>query len=1027
MRRRAGVFVALFGVIALLAGLSVGLSGYIGAASAAGARAGVAALEGVTGGFRVSTPVAVDAEAQDAAVRAHVRSAVRADGATVPMTVSRDVVSANAVPFDRTGQGPVRSAAASIPDLPSRARLIAGRWPRGAGEASMQADAAAALGVKVGDVLVLPAGAAITITATWRVSSAADPRWLEDTVALSGIDLDSTRGWVVIDPSLWKATEQQAVARWTIRPVADRVTLAQLDALRHAPDAVSNAIQKDDPGANVQTEGLLQLGIEPIQKNMQAAAAVSTAPLIVVGLLGLITLIELAGMLNQLRSGETILLRARGTSSRRFVVESVIEGLVVAVPAAAGGAALAVWLSSVSGYASEVPAFAWFVVAATAVIPVLVLALAAARSSRDRLGTRGRGTRPIIRGGSRLQSTLAIGSMLLILLLAIVSVSQFLLYGSPLAPLAGGGVAVDPLAVSAPALSIAAIGLLGIAGFPLIARGLERWARRARDLDALALQQVARRSRAALTPILVVAFGVSGLLLGVCYSGTWSVSARETRQVQIGASVRVTTSPPLSESVTRAAPGQTGTAPVAREDAEIGQDLVSAIGIPSNKIAGAVLPVNRAVDPAMLARLVAMRADRPEIPSSATGVALDFAGTPPADRPTGGSLIAVDAVGSETAVNLLPHGDGMVGTLPAGATPWTVHGVSLLLPELQAGATLPLRLSATGGSSASIPLDSSWAPVAGTPDSGSGSGTATATGARVGALDGRAGLRSVGQTPAGYVLLQSAPPGSGRLRVVISRTLAASSGLTVGSSAPMQLVTRGGSVPVRVVGIVPVIPGIQSGEGVIADLAALQDAASREGLLQVSSGEWWIATQTPTTVATAEKKAHPDAGVAAAVASPAEQVLASARNVVWIAGIATALLALLATASGLVAEARSREPEVRVLRAVGVSPRAQTRGRLREWSLLLGIGVVVGILDGLAVCALLVPSLARTAVPNAIDQLRTELNVDVPGSLLALAGVGVTACVLLGIVAGTVRAQARRSSSAIGDSTSGDSTSGTER
>jgi hypothetical protein len=970
-------------------------------------RAGVAALQGVQAGFRVTAPLARDADAQDAAVRSDVRAAVRADGRPVPMVVTRDTVTVNAVPFDRPAGGPVRSAAASFPDLPSRARLIAGTWPRNAAEASMQADAAASLGVAVGDVLTLPDGHHVTITATWRVSSAADPRWLEDPVALSGIDLDSTRGWIVIDPSLWKATQEASLARWTVRPVADRISVDQLDALRRASDAVSSAVQKDDPGADVQAEGLLELGIEPIQQNLQAAAAVSTAPLIVVGLLGLLTLIELAGMLGQLRTGETILLRARGTSSRRFVVESAVEGVVTAVPAAAFGGAFALGISRLTGHVGEVPSYAWLIVAGTVLVPVAVLAITAARSSRDRLlGSRG-ARRPLIRGGARLRSTLALGSLLLLVLLAAVSVSQFLLYGSPLAPVVGGGVAVDPLAVSAPALAIAAIGLLGIAVFPLVARGLERWSRGARDLDALALRQLARRSRAGLTPILVLAFAVSGLLLGACYSGTWSVSARETRQVQVGTSVRITSSPPLATSVTRATLGQTGSAPVAREDAEIGQDLVAVIGIPSSRIAATITPVTDAVAPATLARLVATHADRPVIPAGATGVDVGFPGAPPETLPIGGALIAVDASGFETNVNLLPGGHGLVGSLPSGAAPWTVHGFDLLLPDLPAGSRLPLELRATGGSSAVIPLDSSWAPVG-----NAGASTPAAP------LTDRAGLRSIGPIPGGYVLIQSVH-GSGRLPVVISRSLADSSGLSVGADAPMELVTRGGSVPVRVVGIEPVIPGIASGEGILADLAALQDAASREGLLQVSSGEWWISTKTPAATAASERRALPAATVVAAVASPDEQVLESARVVVWIAGIATALLALLAIGSGLVAELRSREAEVNVLRAVGASPRVQTRVRMREWSLLLGIGVVVGVVDGLVVCALLIPSLARTAVPNAIDQLRTMLNVDVPGALLALAGVIVTVAVLLAIVRGAVRVQAKRSASALGDSTSG--------
>jgi len=224
-----------------------------------------------------------------------------------------------------------------------------------------------------------------------------------------------------------------------------------------------------------------------------------------------------------------------------------------------------------------------------------------------------------------------------------------------------------------------------------------------------------------------------------------------------------------------------------------------------------------------------------------------------------------------------------------------------------------------------------------------------------------------------------------------------------------------------VVAVVPVIPGIESGEGIIADLAALQDAASREGLLQISCDEWWIAAKTPAataSIAKTERRTYPDAVVALAAPTAGDRVLDSARIVVWIAGAATALLAVLAIASGLIAELRAREGEVRVLRAVGARPQVQAQGRVREWALLLGVGIAIGLIDGVLVCALLVPSLARAAIPNSIDHLRTMLNVDVPGLALSAAAIAVTVLVLLAIVARTVRVQAGRSSSALGDSTS---------
>ena len=259
--------------------------------------------------------------------------------------------------------------------------------------------------------------------------------------------------------------------------------------------------------------------------------------------------------------------------------------------------------------------------------------------------------------------------------------------------------------------------------------------------------------------------------------------------------------------------------------------------------------------------------------------------------------------------------------------------------------------------------------------------------------------------------------------MVISRTLADSAGVSIHSKATMGLVSKGGTVPVVVVGVVPVIPGIASGEGVIADLAALQDAASREGLLQVSSGEWWIATKTPAAtaaIAQAERTAHPEAVVALAAPTSGDRVLESARIVVWIAAAATALLAVLAIASGLVAELRvARGRGAGAARGRNRAPACRRRAGCCEWLLLLGLGVVIGLIDGAVVCTLLVPSLARTAIPNAIDQLRTMLNIDVPGALLSAAGLVVTVVVLLAIVARTVRAQARRSASALGDSISG--------
>ncbi|MEP6841888.1 MAG: hypothetical protein ABJA11_00110, partial [Pseudolysinimonas sp.] len=388
MRRRAGLFVAVFGVVLMLAGLSVGLSGYLGAAAAAGVRAGVSALTGADGGFAVSIPWPAGKSAQaaqDTRVRDTVRSVVLADGRAVPMVVDRDIMTANNVQLDRSAGTPVQSALASIPALSSRASLVAGKWPAALDEASMQADAAAALGVQVGERLSLPGNSSVTITATWRATNPDDPRWQDDPITLRGVEPDAygTRGWIVIDPVLWGKITVDPVARWTIRPVPDRVTVAQLAALQTSPDSVLKALQRADSSQEIRETGLLQVALRPIQQNVVSAAAVSTAPLVVVAVLGIITLVELARMLDQLRAAENALVRARGASRRRSVLEAAAEGVLVAVPGAVLGAALAVWALSGSGAVRYIPTVGWAAAVACVAVAVGALAAVAGRASRD--------------------------------------------------------------------------------------------------------------------------------------------------------------------------------------------------------------------------------------------------------------------------------------------------------------------------------------------------------------------------------------------------------------------------------------------------------------------------------------------------------------------------------------------------------------------------------------------------------------------------------------------------------------------
>jgi ABC-type lipoprotein release transport system permease subunit len=988
-RPRVSLLVATFGVVLLLAALSVGLSTYLAGSATAGARAGLAALTGSSGGFRITIPLASDAAAQDVRVQREIHDSVRSDGRVVPLRVVRDVETLDTVELDGP-RGVARSALASIPGLSTNADLVAGTWPTDAATASMQADAAAALGVRLGDRFALPGGAHITIVGTWRVRNASDPIWLGSGLPLSGVGYAGVAGFVVIDPSLWAASGAKAVARWTVIPQASQITASQLPAIQSATDTVPLALLADSRnGTSVDQDGRLQPAMSPIVTNVQAAAAVSIAPLVIVAVLGIVTLTELARMLTQLRAGETDLLTARGATRRRLVVTAAVESAAVAVPGAVVGAALALAILPLVTHASSVPPIGWLGACLAAIVAVIVFAGGAGLASPD-VSAR------TAAAGEQLRSAAGIAVLGLTILAAIVSVSQFLLYGSPLTTTASGGVAVDPLAVAAPALALAALSLVGLALFPLVSRAAERLGGRLVGLFSLSVRQLARRDRAAITPLLLVALAVAGLVFASAYSGTWHASAEATRAVQVGTDVRVVgqSGPPVTA---QAIPGQLAAAPAATTDVQVGDDQVSMIQLPVDRLRDVVAPVARAVDPRALERSLSDPVARPQLPAGAHGLEVHILAVPVSAAPSDVDVTVVDGAGTLTTLRGTTSDRGVfVLPLPAGVAPWVMRAIDVQMPAVKEGARVSFTIRAMGSESA-VPLGAGWTLsdlTEGHP------GFAAITGSAP-------GVRATAATEGSRLRLQPLPARGTRLPVVVSDALAKSAGLRVGLTLDLPVVGTGGDVPAVVAGIVPVIPGLTADEGVLADLGAVQDATLRGGLRSTVVTERWIATADPRAMARRlESRVSVGAVILTRESVPADEVLGSANNVVWLAALAIALLGLLAVGAGLVAETRARTNQVSLLRALGVSRRVQSRGRAIEVGTVLALGLIAGLVDGVIVSALIVPDLARTAVPGALEALPTVLTVDVIAGVSSVVAVTVLAAGLLLGIAAAVRRQA---------------------
>ncbi|WP_158068894.1 FtsX-like permease family protein [Cellulosimicrobium sp. CUA-896] len=116
-----------------------------------------------------------------------------------------------------------------------------------------------------------------------------------------------------------------------------------------------------------------------------------------------------------------------------------------------------------------------------------------------------------------------------------------------------------------------------------------------------------------------------------------------------------------------------------------------------------------------------------------------------------------------------------------------------------------------------------------------------------------------------------------------------------------------------------------------------------------------------------------------------------------------ALAGVLAVATALL---RVRRPEVAVLRALGVAPGAQARGRALELAAVTGASLVLGTLAGWAVATLTVPALARATLGDAAQVLPVPLGLAAAPTALLLGVLLAGLVAVAAVVAARVRAQA---------------------
>lgn len=1062
-----GLLALVWLLVAVLTGALGVTVGWTQAAATQSARAGLTAAEPSSRALQLATRVAEDpaeADAQDARVREVLAGLLPG----VPYRVAADL--RTEAQYVRAGDGHDlgRWTLALLPAA-SRADALAGggaegvtvvdgAWPVGADEAAVQADAAEAAGLAVGDTLrvgvdpdePLSTGVTVTVTGTWRVADPDDAVWAGDPAALTGTD-GTYPGPVVVSDEVVEGLPTDPFARWTVVPDVAALTPDHLPALAALAGEVERLLGEDAAVAprGLTVTGTLDVTAAGLDDALRAADAVALVPLCLLALVGLVALVQVARLLAATREGEVALLVSRGAAPGTVTAAAAVEGALLAVTAsAAGGAAAWAALRLVARTdPGAVPAMtplavsSGVAVAATAAL-VLVAALQAQAAVRRQVTDR----------SGRVRQAAALGTVVLTIAAAVLSAAQLLRYGSPLVTTPAGAT-TDPAAAAAPALVLAALAVVAMAVLGPATRVWASLAARSRGaVGPLAARQVARRLAVYVVPVvlLVLAGGAASLAGG--FTGTAERLRADVDVLAVGADVRVGAPENGRLDAAPYLPGGSGpggdaaaSAPALSVTAHSDSIPVTLLALPATVLPQVVRAPDGALDLDTVAAELAVDAfaGAPALPDGARDVGLTVEGsigTTDETEPWGAArpheldlsllLAAPDGTLAHVPLGELTEGDGtgdtlgpqrttheLSGAVPAPPAGLTWHVAALDLATRPGWTPAEAELVLSGLSSGGAPVDApAWT--------------------RSDTLDGAGGLELEADDPDGDVRLTmplgGAATGASRLRLLstpqagpvpllASESLATALDLAPGDT--VELTLAGTRVPVVATGSAGTVPGALDPYAALVDRGALAAVLVRTVSEPVLTDEVWLAAGPPG----APPPATAVARLAAAAGAAAEQAgtgprdrpeitipqAASATTAVpvrvsfWLAAAGAAVLALAGVLAVAVAMLRERRGEVVVLRAVGLGPAAQGRARAAE---LVAVGLAalaVGAAAGWAVARFTAGGLAAATLTGVAAAPPARFVLETAGTGLVLAAAAAGLALVAAGVGGRVAAQVR--------------------
>lgn len=503
-------------------------------------------------------------DSADATVRATVDRALSATGTETFAHIEAD---AFGLGLDGSDDSVDLASFQYFEGIEDRGALLAGRWPRSGAapyETAVHVSAAENLALSVGDVIEVASRldegyvTTVEVVGVYEVPNPADPFWFEDPLAIQGqLDSTSFRTFgpfvVALDTMLEGLTPLRTNAGWRVLPDYTQLTVAEVDQLGGAVASLAGDLdraffadidQEGSGSSSFATITELPALLANVDRSLTVTRSSVLALLMQLALLAGYALVLTAGLIVDTRRTETSLLRSRGTSPRQILGTSVLEGIVLIVPAVVAGPYLATWLLRILNRVGPLAAidlriepmpnreaFLLGVVAGT--LSLIALTWPAVRAAQKFPESAGRHRR------QRSESaTQRMGVDIALIALAVIVFWQLQVLGPQISARVRGRFGVDPLLVVAPAIGLLTGAVLALRIVPLLARLSEWLATSGRStVSALASWQVARRpvryARSAL--LLMMAIGIG--FFAASYSTTWIDTQRDQAAYAVGADI----------------------------------------------------------------------------------------------------------------------------------------------------------------------------------------------------------------------------------------------------------------------------------------------------------------------------------------------------------------------------------------------------------------------------------------------------------------------------------------------------------